>query len=508
MVTAALVACSGEPRPVTPAIRSAPPVAATRPAPAVVAGTCFAITTGDARGAPPGVTQAPDPADDQPADLGGAAGAGGMSTPAGGSGGRRVPPPVQIGRPATTGYDQAILYRYVRRLQPRLRSCHQRALQRDPDASGTVTVDFVIASNGVATGVTARGMSAGLNACVEAAFQALQVPAPQQGAIKVRLPLRFRATHPEPAAAPEPVPVSLPLLSCTAIDPVLTGEALVPLERCFRDALGRDPGLSAHLIARAGARVEVTGSQDDALLACAGEALSGLAGAEQRVCSFALINPAAAASVPEAVRLEISPTMVHADGTALLYTADIDQPGVLRSARRTLEGIVRNRVLEGRRPSEPEPAQQPLMPRFIALRAHPALDARTVLLVRDALLTGGSLRSELYSRAVGTTDAWLAVNPLGTPDYGCAPVDASVTLHLDASAARIGDHAVAIRDGDFDLADLGRALASADRGSRTDLVIEVAPEVTYRTLVNVVEAAIAAGFVDTRVELTATEEPR
>ncbi|MDX2092473.1 MAG: AgmX/PglI C-terminal domain-containing protein [Kofleriaceae bacterium] len=90
--------------------------------------------------------------------------------------------------------DKEIIYRYVRRRLDRVQYCYERALLSDPNLSGTVAVQFLIAASGSVTQATAIGMSAEVADCVAGVIRAMEFPrAENGGATQVNYPFTFRS---------------------------------------------------------------------------------------------------------------------------------------------------------------------------------------------------------------------------------------------------------------------------------------------------------------------------
>lgn len=203
------------------------------------------------------------------------------------------------------------------------------------------------------------------------------------------------------------------------------------------------------------------------------------------------------------VTLELTPTSVAIDGEevvdiALLQDGDEDLDRALSwiSARVPAEYLV------------PEAFWS------LGVRAHPAVDTRLV----DLLLSYLQPTTVHFARAVGTSDGWQYVNPRGTPGLGFCTVrpdeltiriavDATGRVDLSAEGETAGNVGP-LDSGGADLPGLRGLLDDLKRtyGGRTDAIVIARDDVVYRDLVNVVEVAVSAGFVDTAVEADAYQQ--
>ena len=95
--------------------------------------------------------------------------------------------------------DPKLIGALVRQNFGRFRMCHEQALARAPNTTGTVRVRFVIGRDGSVSNVSNGGSDvpdAALTSCILSAFYGLSFPKPEGGIVTVVYPLILRT---EPA---------------------------------------------------------------------------------------------------------------------------------------------------------------------------------------------------------------------------------------------------------------------------------------------------------------------
>ncbi|HUH01415.1 MAG TPA: AgmX/PglI C-terminal domain-containing protein [Kofleriaceae bacterium] len=104
-------------------------------------------------------------------------------------------PVADVGTPTVLagGLDKATIRRYIKRKLPQIQYAYEKSLQFERDLSGTVTVTFVIGSNGAVLQASAEGVdNAGLLGMIETIFGDIAFPRPARGGIvRVVYPLHF-----------------------------------------------------------------------------------------------------------------------------------------------------------------------------------------------------------------------------------------------------------------------------------------------------------------------------
>ncbi len=96
----------------------------------------------------------------------------------------------------TDGYDKDLIRRYIRRKLPMIKYHYERALLVNPDLGGTITVTFVIGSNGAVLEAHAAGLGdTALLAHVEEVFRSIAFPKPAGsiGAVRVVYPIHLHS---------------------------------------------------------------------------------------------------------------------------------------------------------------------------------------------------------------------------------------------------------------------------------------------------------------------------
>lgn len=111
-----------------------------------------------------------------------------------GRGGLRRAPQVTSGSPTVAGgIDKAIIQRVIRRHLPRIRTCYERQLTKEPALEGRVIVKFAIGPSGDVMTAVASGIHPDIERCIGNAFRAMKFPAPKSaGTVTVSYPLVFR----------------------------------------------------------------------------------------------------------------------------------------------------------------------------------------------------------------------------------------------------------------------------------------------------------------------------
>lgn len=104
-------------------------------------------------------------------------------------------PEAKVGTPTvlSDGLDKATIRRYIKRKLPQIQYAYEKSLQFERDLSGTVTVTFVIGSNGAVLQVSAEGVdNTRLLQMIETIFSEISFPRPARGGIvRVVYPLHF-----------------------------------------------------------------------------------------------------------------------------------------------------------------------------------------------------------------------------------------------------------------------------------------------------------------------------
>lgn len=96
--------------------------------------------------------------------------------------------------PAGATLDRDAILAGVRSISPRARTCYENALRKQPSLKGTLTVSFVIGSNGRVSTASGSGFpDATVTECVSKAFMTLRFAAPADGKpVPVKYPLTFQ----------------------------------------------------------------------------------------------------------------------------------------------------------------------------------------------------------------------------------------------------------------------------------------------------------------------------
>ena len=197
------------------------------------------------------------------------------------------------------------------------------------------------------------------------------------------------------------------------------------------------------------------------------------------------------------VTMELTPTAVSIDGEHVVDTTLLQDPSYGAEFDRALSWI-----------SARIPAAY-LVPEAdwsLALRALPGIDTDLI----DLVLSYLSPTSVYFARGVGTSDEWSIVNPAGTPgwsfcDVGQEEFAVRITLYGEGriQLAAFGgavNGITAAESGRYDLSALRErldALSAGPLAGRTDAVVVAGQRIAYRDLINIVEVAVASGFVDT-----------
>ena len=104
-------------------------------------------------------------------------------------------PTVDISHPVPSdGLDRAIIKRYVKRHLSQISYCYEKELLASPNLSGTVSVQFLISSNGTVTSSAGSGMDPTVANCVSSIVKGIEFPKPTNGgSVQVNYPFNFRA---------------------------------------------------------------------------------------------------------------------------------------------------------------------------------------------------------------------------------------------------------------------------------------------------------------------------
>jgi hypothetical protein len=108
-----------------------------------------------------------------------------------------APTPAPKSKPAAPKpgtLDRESILATVRTATPRSRACYESALRKQPNLKGTLTVTFVIGSDGRVTSAQGSGFpDATVTECVGKVFRTLRFPAPADGKVTpVKYPLTFQ----------------------------------------------------------------------------------------------------------------------------------------------------------------------------------------------------------------------------------------------------------------------------------------------------------------------------
>ncbi len=107
---------------------------------------------------------------------------------------RAKPPQVRMGATSVSGrLPPEVIQRIVRQNFGRFRLCYENGLRNNPNLQGTVSVNFVIGTDGSVSNVGGGGgmPDGGVVSCVTRAFYGLGFPSPEGGVVKVSYPITF-----------------------------------------------------------------------------------------------------------------------------------------------------------------------------------------------------------------------------------------------------------------------------------------------------------------------------
>jgi Ca-activated chloride channel family protein len=106
-----------------------------------------------------------------------------------------APITVTITQPVIQGdIDRAIIRRYVKRQEAKIRYCYEKALLQKPTLDGVVTAQFVVdGATGLVTASLATGVDKEVSACVAQVIKSIEFPrAPGAGKIQINYPFTLR----------------------------------------------------------------------------------------------------------------------------------------------------------------------------------------------------------------------------------------------------------------------------------------------------------------------------
>ncbi len=104
------------------------------------------------------------------------------------------PPSVRMGASSVKGaLPPEVIQRIVRQNFGRFRLCYENALRTDPTLQGSVTVKFVIGTDGTVSNVSGSGTLGDDSAvqCIARSFGGLSFPSPEGGVVNVTYPILF-----------------------------------------------------------------------------------------------------------------------------------------------------------------------------------------------------------------------------------------------------------------------------------------------------------------------------
>lgn len=103
-------------------------------------------------------------------------------------------PTTRLGHPVMAGdYDKAIIRRYIKRNLMKITYCYERQLLAKPGLAGSISVQFLIASDGTVQTATATGVDEAVTSCIADVVRAIEFPRPRGGGpVQVNYPLTVR----------------------------------------------------------------------------------------------------------------------------------------------------------------------------------------------------------------------------------------------------------------------------------------------------------------------------
>ncbi len=421
-----------------------------------------------------------------------------------------------VGQPTVgSGFDPAIVKRYVRRWTQALTFCYDQGAEVTPGLAGTITAEFTIDADGRAKAVTASGVDDNVATCIAGVIENIEFPAPKPGpSAVVRVPLTFHATQPaKPRPATPPAPsvadyrpgTANPLraqdpaiVECLRAQPARHGAMVVEL--------GFDPtGAVSHAtafggtakvracVADAAKKLEQVGGPglERCGFAFGRRSLSGLAAVDITAAGIAW-NGAAVASLDDIVvspsaapiaPLSAAVTAYEQASTDASEVLVIHEPGLIRPIGDTPMKVV-TRVI----------ATMDAARDSFVLAAKDGADWRPL---RDLELPAAPV-------PLGTGGSWNPPEPRSRAPAG----HARIVVHVSPSDLRLGiDHPFLVFHGTGEWnrfeAKLRELKALPSFVDRTDITIVTDDDVPYARAVHVIDAANAAGFTAWRVGLYA-----
>ncbi len=416
-----------------------------------------------------------------------------------------------VGRYKSYDLKRAFRYRTYR-----MKSCYRNILRTRPDIGGTVTALFSVSAEGRVTSAAFSAFDASVASCARDMLLPTKFPKVTEE-LRARVVFKFRPNWrfgtPKGQRNDRVVlgaqDADAPSSRCTKRTRfVLRGAPLAAVRRCRSATTNRAVRMTAVFdVDAAGAvsRTEMRGVEDGEFPGCVGEALRGVrfaAGGSRRVaCTLGFGATDSARAVDESVRLDIGRADVRVGrfkaGEAMDLTSPL--PGVADPGR-SVVSLLRLRRWE----------QQYLDGRGVAARgrsrlaihAHPGVEG-TALTKILGMVRPIQFASVYYTRAVGTSDMWQAVNPLGTPSWLCSGARAAITVTVTSATLVVTEAGGKIhtleRTKGQEIAAL-RGLLTPMRGrAGPDIDIVATNKVAYRELLNVLEAVVQVGYFDARI---------
>ncbi len=90
------------------------------------------------------------------------------------------------------GLDKAIVHRYIKRNLTKIQYCYEKELLAQPELTGTVETDFLIAPDGKVQTAAATGTNDNVSRCVADVIRGIEFPRSQDGSTQVKYPFTFR----------------------------------------------------------------------------------------------------------------------------------------------------------------------------------------------------------------------------------------------------------------------------------------------------------------------------
>jgi hypothetical protein len=403
-----------------------------------------------------------------------------------------------------------------------MQSCYRKYLHSHANAGGKVEIHFVIDAKGKVIQTSVAGFATEISRCVQENIARVVFDRPRDGNnVYVDQTITFRPrysyrlpkdTKREILGANSEELQARSKRICMRRPRPAVKDVELELATCYRRALKNNPRAGGRMLALMHLHADGTignvsglGLPDRELAKCAADVLRTIpnrVGPEGGTiaCTVVFHNPRMSAVMSEITSLSVTRGDINLQSKTVGDTFDFDRVRpLIKASDNLLSELQLRRFAFSHRTSYrgvPLPRRD-----HLAVHAHPAVTMRAVENVLDSVWQA-QYNSIHYSRAIGASTTFMAVNPLGTPDWRCQGARAPVSMVVTPKEIRVRTAKQTIRlarkGKRFDYDALRGKLELLRKTHDSDIDIAAVPDVQYRVLLNALEHAVKAGFFDAR----------